>query len=195
MAKIIESRAEHAQDQNRFRRYFDLGLIGMAITSPTKDIVEVNDELCRILGYEREELLQKSWAEVTHPDDLEADLKQFNRVMSGEVDGYTLDKRWTRKDGQIIYSIMSAKCVRNADGSVDYFVGLVQDITQRMQAEKAALEAHQRVDVILESISDNFFGMDKEGRFRYFNKHAADQMRSLGKDPDALIGRVAWEEL
>jgi C4-dicarboxylate-specific signal transduction histidine kinase len=48
--------------------------------------------------------------------------------------------------------------------------------------------------MILESISDNFFGLDKEGRFSYFNPHAANQMRALGRDPDALIGRVAWEE-
>ena len=59
----------------------------------------MNDELCRILGYERGELLQKTWAELTHPDDLAADVAQFNRVMAGEIDCYTLDKRWIRKDG------------------------------------------------------------------------------------------------
>jgi PAS domain S-box-containing protein len=307
--------------ENRFRRYFELGLVGMAITSPTKDILEVNDELCRILGYERHELLQLTWAEITHPDDLLTDVEQFNRVMAGEIDEYTLDKRWTRKDCQIIDSTMSAKCVRRADGSVDYFVGLVQDITERKRAEEKLLrneiylsegqrlthtaswawnvltgevywsdelfrihgldpheekpsypdvlryihpddrprvqkifedavcyqreyevayrivwsdgtirnvnnlahpvfnengtvleyvgttidtterlqteehlrKAYERVDMLLESISDNFFGLDKEGRFTYFNKHAAEQMRTLGKDPDRLIGKVAWE--
>src|SRR6267378_1854009 len=118
-------------DEEHFRRYFDLGLIGMATTSPTKGILEVNDEICRILGYERNELLQKSWAEMTHPDDLPADVEQFERVMSGEIDGYAIDKRWIRKDGRVIDSVMSAKCVRNADGSVDYFVGLVLDTTER----------------------------------------------------------------
>src|SRR6185369_14922588 len=65
-------RAEEAlrASEERFRRYFDLGLIGMAITSPSKGILEVNDELCRCLGYEREELLQKHWTELTHPDDV-----------------------------------------------------------------------------------------------------------------------------
>lgn len=121
--------------EDRFRRYFELGLIGMAITSPGKGILEVNDELCRILGYERPELLQKTWAELTHPDDLAADVAQFHRVLAGEFDGYALDKRWIRKDGQVIDSIMAAKCQRLPDGSVDYFVGLVQDITERKRAE------------------------------------------------------------
>jgi C4-dicarboxylate-specific signal transduction histidine kinase len=74
---------------------------------------------------------------LTHPDDLAADVAQFNRVLAGEFDGYTLDKRWIRKDGRVIDSIVSAKCLRNADGSVNYFVGLVEDITERKRAEEA----------------------------------------------------------
>ena len=138
-ADMIEhKRAEDAwrASEERFRRYFELGLIGMAMTSPTKEILEVNDELCRILGYERSELLQKTWAEMTHPHDLAADLTQFNRVIAGEIDGYSLDKRWIRRDGAIIDSIMSARCMRRADGSVEYFVGLVLDTTERRSAEE-----------------------------------------------------------
>src|SRR6267142_1043113 len=189
-------RAEEALrvSEERFRRYFDLGLIGMAITSPDKGCLEVNDELCRILGYERSEMLQKNWSEITHPDDLAADVVQFDRVLAGEINGYSLDKRWILKDGRIIDSIMAAKCVRRADGSVDYFVGLVQDITERKQAEDSVRKAREQVDMIVNSISDNFFGIDRDGRFTYFNTHAADQMRTLGKDPDALIGRVSWVE-
>jgi PAS domain S-box-containing protein len=95
----------------------------MATTSLIKGILEVNDELCRILGYERNELIQKTWAEMTHPDDVAADVAQFERVLAGEIDSYTLDKRWIRKDGRIIDTIMAAKCQPRPDGRVDYFVG------------------------------------------------------------------------
>ena len=121
----------------RFRSYFELGLIGMAITSPTKGCLEVNDEICRILGYTRDELLQKTWAEMTHPDDLAADVARFDSVMAGEIDGYTMEKRWVRKDGRVIDSTISVNCVRREDGSVDYFVELLQDITERTRAEEA----------------------------------------------------------
>jgi len=122
--------------EERFRRYFELGLIGMAITSPDRGCVEVNDELCRILGYEREELLRISWADITHPEDLAADLATFDRVIAGEIDRYSIDKRWIRKDGRIVHSIMAAQCARRSDGTVEYFVALVQDITERKRAEE-----------------------------------------------------------
>src|SRR4029079_9280064 len=78
--------------EQRFRRYFDLGLIGMAITSASKGCIEVNDELCRILGFEREEVLRMTWAELTHPADLAADVAHFNRVTAAEIDGYSIEK-------------------------------------------------------------------------------------------------------
>ncbi len=83
---------ESRKNEERFRRSFELGLIGMAITSPSKGCLEVNDEICQILGYTRDELLKKTWAEMTHPDNLAADVAHFDRVMAGELDGYVLDK-------------------------------------------------------------------------------------------------------
>ena len=121
----------------RFRAYFELGLIGMAITSPTKGFLEVNDEICRILGYERHEMLQISWVELTHADDLASDLALFNRVLAGELDAYSLEKRFIRKDGQAIFSTIAVKCLRAPDGSVEYFMALLQDITERKKADEA----------------------------------------------------------
>ena len=131
--------------EGRFRRYFDLGLIGMALTSPTMGILEVNDELCRILGYTREELLARHWVDLTHPDDRAADVAQFERVMAGEIEGYVLDKRWYRKDGRMIHSTMAANCLRTSDGSVDCFVGLVLDTTARIEADDALHQARDQL--------------------------------------------------
>jgi PAS domain S-box-containing protein len=129
------------ESRERIRHYFDLGLIGMAITSPGKECLEVNDRLCEMLGYPRGELLRKDWAAMTHPDDLPADLAGFDRVMKGEIDGYALDKRWIGKDGRVVHSIISVRALRRTDGSVDHFVALVQDITERKRAEEALRES------------------------------------------------------
>jgi PAS domain S-box-containing protein len=132
-------RAEEAlrQSEQRFRRYFELDLIGMAVTSPAKRFIEVNDYLCDLLGYNREELLRMTWVEITHPDDRDADIAQFERLLAGEIDGYSMDKRFIRKDGQVVDSIISGKCIRRPDGALDYCVVLLQDITERKRMEES----------------------------------------------------------
>lgn len=122
--------------EERFKRYFELGLIGMVLSSPTKGTLEVNDEACKMVGYDREEMLSMSWTQVTHPEDLPKNLELANRLLAGEIDGYTYDKRFIRKDGKIIYATISAKCVRGPDGSIDYIISLMQDITKRKKAEE-----------------------------------------------------------
>jgi PAS domain S-box-containing protein len=155
--------------EERFRSYFELGLVGMAITSPAKGLVEVNEELCRILGYERSELLRMSWTEFTHPDDLAADVANFNRVAAGEIDGYTMEKRFIRKDGRVIPGTISGKCVRRPDGSVDYFVALLQDITERKQAEEALAEQAVRYKTLMETSMDSIYVMDEKGDLQEAN--------------------------
>jgi PAS domain S-box-containing protein len=76
----------------------------------------VNDQFCRLLGYSREELQKMTWTQLTHPDDIKADLEQFNCVLAGEIDSYTMDKRYIRKDGQEVFVTLSVRCVRHPDG-------------------------------------------------------------------------------
>jgi PAS domain S-box-containing protein len=164
-------RAEEAlrDSQERFRRYFELGLIGMSITSPTRGYLEVNDHLCEMLGCERSELLNRTWSEFTHPDDLAANVVYFNLVLAGELDGYTLEKRFIRKDGQVVHANISVKCVRCADGSVDYFVALTQDITVRKEAERALRESQAHLQAILDNCPAMIFLKDPDGRYLQVN--------------------------
>lgn len=121
----------------RFRSYFELSLGGIAITSLEKGWMEVNQRLCAILGYSRDELVRLTWPEITHPDDIAGDVAQFERVLAGESEGYSLDKRFIHKNGQVIDASISVRCIRRSDGTPDYFVALVQDITERKFAEQA----------------------------------------------------------
>lgn len=129
--------AEKGKLDSLLRHFFDLPFIGMAITSPeTKRWLQFNDHLCNILGYTREELVEKDWVEMTHPDDLDLDIVQFERVMQGEFEGYSMEKRFIRKDGSIIHTCLDVKCVRNLDGTVSYLVATIEDITGRKYAEE-----------------------------------------------------------
>lgn len=124
------------ENKDRLRTAFEFSTLGIAITSPEKGWLRVNDELCTMMGYTREELTRMTWAEITHPGDLEPDVAQFNRVLSGELDGYSLDKRFIRKDGTVIYTTLWLNCKRGGHGNVDYFIAMLQDITGRKKMEE-----------------------------------------------------------
>ena len=187
-------RAEEAlrQSEERFRLYFQLGLIGMAITSPDKSFIEVNEKICETLGYERTELLRLTWAELTHPDDLATDMSNFERMMAAESDGYSMEKRFIRKDGEVIDATISVNCVRRADRSVDYFIALLEDITERNRAAEALRESRAHLQAILDNCPAMIFQKDLNGRYLQVNRQFEitfnlDSDRILGKTDDELF--------
>jgi len=150
--------------EERFRNYFDQGLIGMAVTSVDKRWLEVNDRLCEIMGHSREELLQSNWAELTHPEDLEPNVTLFNRLLAGEIDHYTLDKRFFRKDGSIVYTTIHIRAFRHDDGTIDHVVALTEDITARKEAEQALQQSHDELQAIYDVVVDGLAIIDMETR-------------------------------
>ncbi len=136
---IERKRAEDAlrESMAAFKGYFNMGMVGMCVTSLDKGWIEVNDRLCLMLGYAKDELRRMTWAELTHPDDLDADVGLFNEMLAGKRDSYELEKRFVRKDGQVIHTRLYANCQRNADGTVHHFLAALVDISERKRAEEA----------------------------------------------------------
>jgi two-component system cell cycle sensor histidine kinase/response regulator CckA len=123
------------QSEETFSGFFNQGNIGMAITSVDKEWLNVNKKLCQMLGYSQQELLKGTWTEMTYPDDLEADLFLFNKMLLGKTDDYEMEKRFIRRDKSVIYSLVTVSCTRHADGSVDKVLTTLQDMTERKFAE------------------------------------------------------------
>ena len=128
----------------RFRATFDTAAVGVAHIAPDGRWLRVNGALCRTLGYPADELLTKSFQDVTYPDDLAADLVQVELMREGRIDSYNVEKRYVRKDGAIIWARKTVSCVRKGDGSIDYFVGVIEDISASKQAEKELRENEER---------------------------------------------------
>lgn len=124
------------QSEQLFRSYFELPLIGIAIVSPDKRWIAVNDKLCDILGYTRDELLKLTWTDITPQEDLHMEMADYEKMFSGELKINNLEKRYIKKDGTVIYVKLSSTCVRKPDNSVDYIVSLIEDITGRKLIEQ-----------------------------------------------------------
>ncbi len=132
--------AEHTQRHQAelLRMFYELPFLGMAISSPTdKRWLQVNDRLCEILGYAREELLRMSWAEMTPPGDLERNVALFEELIAGARNGYRMAKRFLRKDGRIVHAEIDVRAVRDEAGRVQQLFATIQDVTERVVADMA----------------------------------------------------------
>ncbi len=170
------------ENEARFKTWFELPLIGIAITSPEKGWIEVNDHLCAMLGYEREELVKKTWAELTHPDDLFADVAQFERTMQGEIDGYSLEKRFIKKSGATLEADLAVRCVRLPNREVDYCVAHIKDITDHKLAEVQL----RNFRAIVESSDDAIISKTLSGIITSWNRGAE---KIFGYSPAEAVGQ------
>jgi PAS domain S-box-containing protein len=119
------------ESEQRFRGYFEQGLVGMAILSASKEWVEVNQRLCKVLGYTEHELMLKHWNQLIPSEDQAATESNFQRILEGTVSGFVIETRVVRKDGKILPVGLSAQCLRKADGTIDCLLVLMQDMSYR----------------------------------------------------------------
>lgn len=163
----LELAAQAAAKDRLLMKFYELPFVGMAITSPqTKRWIRFNDRLCEIFGYSREELAEMTWVELTYPPDLDADLAEFQHVLAGTSDGYAMEKRYVRKDGGIVHTEIDVRVVRHEDGSVDYFVGTVADISERKRQE----ERRRLATALFDNTREGVVVTDRDTRILQVNK-------------------------
>jgi PAS domain S-box-containing protein len=128
-----------------FESAFTHAAIGMALVAPDGRWLRVNRSLCQLVGYSELELLARSFQDITHPDDLDADLTLVGQVLRGEIESYQMEKRYFRKDGCIVWVLLSVSLAREDDGRPRCFISQVQDISARKEAEaRAVADAAER---------------------------------------------------
>jgi PAS domain S-box-containing protein len=165
-----------------------------AVRFPSEDVFWTQ-EVYRIYGLDpaTTKLSQQMAFQLIHPEDRPFVKEAFERALREKSD-YAVEHRAILPGGSIKHLHALGHPVLNESGTLTEYVGTVMDITERKRAEKLLRKAHKRVEMILDSITDQFFALSEDWQFTYLNKHAAEQMKILGKDPARLIGKVLWEE-
>jgi PAS domain S-box-containing protein len=126
------------ESEQRFRGYFEQGLVAMAMLSADKAIVEVNPRLCQMLGYPEFGLLDKKWTDLVHPADLPQEEGHFQRLLDGLAKGYVSEMRLVRRDGKVLSTSVSVQQLRKTDGAIDCVLVLIQDLTEKHRVEESA---------------------------------------------------------
>ena len=167
----------------RLRLFFEAPLIGMALTSPTLAWDEVNHKLCSILGRSREQLLACSWNELSLEDELLVEQPLLDQVLSGSREGFELEKRFRRADDSLVHTRVSLRAVRHSNGRARMFLLLVEDISQRLQAEA-------RYRTIVENAPEAIMLYDLSGSFVECNDNA---LRLLRYTRDNIASKHVYE--
>jgi diguanylate cyclase (GGDEF)-like protein/PAS domain S-box-containing protein len=138
-----QAESELKESEERFRATFQQAAVGIAHVAPDGRWLRVNRKLCEIVGYSREELLQRHFQDITYPDDLTKDLNLMRQVLAGELDHYSMEKRYLRKAGGMVWVSLTVSLVRTPAGLPKYFISVVEDISLRKRTE-ASLHLSQR---------------------------------------------------
>ncbi|HWJ19575.1 MAG TPA: PAS domain S-box protein, partial [Geobacterales bacterium] len=179
------------ESEKLFRATFETAAVGVAHVAPDGSWLLANSRMGEILGYQAEELTNKKFQDITHPDYLEADLVQLGRLLRDEIDNYGVEKRYLRKDGSIVWARLTVATVRKADRAVDYFISVVEDIDERKRAEEKLRQSEARYRMLHESLRDAFVQVSMDGRIVEFNDLYCQM---LGYSPEEIRG-LTFQEL
>jgi len=154
--KLAEAKLRESEE--RFRRVFEEGPLGVALVATDFRFLRVNAALCQLVGYREEELLQKTFADITHPDDLQADVELAERLFRGEIPVYRLQKRYLKKTGEVVWFNLTASVIRHTDGDPVYGLAMIEDITEakRNQEEAFARQKLETVGTLANGIAHDF---------------------------------------
>jgi PAS domain S-box-containing protein len=174
----IEERERTERDlrksEERFRKIFEEGPLGMLMADPDLHIRNVNSRLCDMLRYNAEELCNCTVFDITHPDDLQKGKVLNHQLLEGMVPYFTVTKRYLRSDGSALWVNLTASLVRNEDGNPLYFIGMIEDITDRKQAEDALWKSERQLQAVMESVPVGIIVRDVDNSLLFANEGAKE---------------------
>lgn len=183
MYAVYNERRHIAESETRFRHAMEYSAIGMALVDTYGQWLQVNKALSVFLGYSRDELHLMTFQQVTWPEDLTEELVQLDRLTRGEIDSYSMEKRYQTRQGDIVWGLLAVSVVRNDDGTPLYFIKQVEDINSLKksreankalmagitQANEALFQEKERLHITLDSIHDAVISTDNKQNIMFMN--------------------------
>lgn len=175
-----------------FKGAFQYSAIGMALVSTDGKFIDVNDKLCEITGYSKDELLKIDFQSITFSDDLGLDLTHLNMMLEGKIKSYQIEKRYVHKSGSLVWVLLAVSLVRDINGNPMHFVSQIKDISARKKAEEELKKSEQRWLFALEGSGDGVWDWDGKSDTVFFS---AQWKRMLGYSEDEIGDKLTeWSD-
>ena len=179
------------ESEERFRNTFEQAAVGIVHIALDGRFLLVNQRFCDIVSYTQEQLLQLNVQDIIHPEDFESGMVYVGQMLRGELQIYTMEKRYIRQDGRLVWVNVTVSLVQEVSGPPKYFLGVFEDISQRKRAEEALRNSEQQYRLLAESVADGI-GIIRSGKWAFVNEALA---RMLGEKAESLPGSTAEEFL
>ncbi len=176
--------------EERFRKIFEEGPIGMVIADLELRLTQVNAAFCKMLGYTEQELIGTLVADISYPEEMSKNRKLLQQALTGETLFYQMEKRYIRKDGQLVWGHLAVSFFHDDKGKPLYCIGKIEDITKRKQAEEALREHSERQTALLSSIPAFVYFKDRQLNYLAANKPLADRR---GIRVDEFAGKTDYD--
>lgn len=171
----------------RFEEAFEYSAIGMALVSTEGKWMRLNKRVCDTVGYTNEELLKMTFQDITHPEDLDNDMKHVQDLLKGKIDHYQMEKRYFHKDGHIVWVLLSVSLVRSQKGEPLHFISHIQDITEEKNTTEQLFKANQNLTALYEAMSQvSVISADQDGIIKFFSKGSEEL---LGYKAEEMIDK------
>jgi len=184
---------ELKESEERFRSTFEQAAVGIAHVAPDGTFLRLNQRFCDIVKYSHTEMLSRSFQDITHPEDLEEDLNFVQLMLMGKLSNYSMEKRYICKDGSIVWVNITVVLVRKASSDPNYFISVVEDISEKKAAEEKLQESEENYRLFIE----NFHGIAFKG-YRDFSvgffRGAIEKITGY-EEEDFISERIKWDQL
>ncbi len=174
--RMLEAKQSIQSSESKFKTLFENAAIGIAMVKPNGSWLEVNEELCRIVGYSRADLLTLTFQDITLPEDLNTDLNLLDQLVAGKLDRYQLEKRYIKQDGAVVWVELTVTKQLTATGELDYFVAIVKDIQSAKETEIALTLLRKTLEDKVSQRTEELKQANKAMLVAYQEKTASEQL-------------------
>ncbi|NET89722.1 MAG: PAS domain S-box protein [Kamptonema sp. SIO1D9] len=178
------------ESEERFRVIFEQAAVGIAQTSPTGQFLQVNQRFCNLFGYTEAEILNFTWQQITYPEDLAENIELARRMFAGEIATFSLEKRYLRKDGSLFWANITVSLVSSESGLPKYTIAVIQDITERKQAEFQLRQSESQLRLVTDALPVCISYIDANLCYQFVNQTYEVW---FGINRAKIYGRPIWE--